>query len=83
PTLPAGSEGRWAPQRRTAAILDAAGIAYVDLLEPLRRVPNLPSGRQAVYHLRDTHFNAKGNQVVADALAAYLRSRYAGALRLR
>ncbi|MEM7204043.1 MAG: hypothetical protein AAF628_27525 [Planctomycetota bacterium] len=64
PTLPAGSEGRWAPQRRTAALLDAAGIAYVDLLEPLRRVPNLPSGRQAVYHLRDTHFNGNRERLI-------------------
>ncbi len=49
------------------------GIPCLDLLPILRAVPPLPDGRRHLYHLRDTHFNARGNRVAGEALAAFLR----------
>ncbi|HLU38507.1 MAG TPA: hypothetical protein VK081_03925 [Planctomycetota bacterium] len=60
---------RDAPQRRAAAWLDAAGIPFVDLLPDLRAMPPLGDGRRHVYHLRDAHFNARGNAVAGRGLA--------------
>ena len=62
-------------QRRTRQILDKLGIPYLDLLDTLRAVPTLPDGKRHLYHLRDTHYNARGNRVVGEALADFLRKR--------
>ncbi len=59
------------PQRRITAWCAKQGIRVLDLLPLLRRAEQ--SGR--TFHLRDTHFNARGNRVVGEALAAEL-SRY-------
>ena len=56
------------PQRLVSAWLDSKGIPYVDLLPRLRAVPALKDGKHHVYHLQDTHLNARGNQVAAEAL---------------
>ena len=48
-------------------------IPYLDLLPILREVPAMDDGDRHLYHKRDTHFNARGNRVVGEALAAFLR----------
>lgn len=57
------------PQKVVSAWLEAQGIPFVDLLPKLRSVPPLADGRRHVYHLQDTHFNARGNQIAGEALA--------------
>lgn len=61
------------PQRVLGQWLTEQGIPYLDLLPPLRAVVPMPDGRRHLYHLRDTHFNARGNEVVGEELAAFLR----------
>lgn len=60
------------PQRLIRAFLEAEGIGYLDLLPVLRAVEPGPDGQRHLYHAFDTHFNARGNDVVARALADYL-----------
>lgn len=57
------------PQRIVSAWLESQGIPFVDLLPRLRAVPPLADGKRHVYHLRDTHFNARGNKIAGEALA--------------
>jgi hypothetical protein len=57
-------------QRLLTAWLTEEGIPFVDLLPLLREVPPLADGRRHVYHLQDTHFNARGNSVAGKALSA-------------
>lgn len=64
---------RDAPQRLVGAWLAEQGIACLDLLPVLRAVPPGPDGRRHLYHELDTHFNARGNEVTARALAEFLR----------
>jgi hypothetical protein len=45
----------------------------LDLPPPLRAVPPLADGRRHLYHLRDTHFNARGNRAAGWALAEFVR----------
>ncbi len=61
------------PQRVLGEWLASRGIPCVDLLPLLRAVPPLEDGWRHVFHLRDTHFNARGNEVAGKALAAALR----------
>jgi hypothetical protein len=70
---PSASLGRDHPQRIIGQWLAEQQIPYLDLLPILRAVPPLADGKRHLYHLRDTHFNARGNQVVGEALAAFLR----------
>jgi hypothetical protein len=58
-------------QRRTVEWLRSRDLPHLDLLPLLRAVEPLADGRRHVYHLRDTHFNARGNAVVGEALAAF------------
>jgi len=60
------------PQDLLTAWLGQQGIPYLDLLPVLRRVDPQPDGRRHLYHALDTHFNARGNQVTAEALAEFL-----------
>ena len=60
-------------QRTIGACLDELGIPYLDLLPALRAVEPGADGRRHLYHARDTHLNARGNRVVAGALAEFLR----------
>jgi hypothetical protein len=57
------------PQKILSAWLDERGIPYVDLLPRMRAIPPLPDGNRHLYHLRDSHFNARGNRVAGEALA--------------
>ncbi len=65
---------RFLPQRVVLNWLSERGIPALDLLGPLRAVEPLPDGRRHVYHLRDTHFNARGNRVAGQALAAFVQT---------
>lgn len=60
-------------QRILTHWLEREGIAHLDLLPILREVEVMESGRRHLYHLRDTHFNGRGNERTAQALAEFLR----------
>ncbi|MFH0946752.1 MAG: hypothetical protein V2A76_16275 [Planctomycetota bacterium] len=60
------------PQRLIRQWLEERGIPYLDLLPHLREEPPLPDGRRHLYHLRDTHLNARGNERVGKLLARFL-----------
>ena len=60
------------PQHRIGAWLAERGIACLDLLPVLRAVPADGDGRRHLYHLRDTHWNQRGNARAGEALAAFL-----------
>jgi len=64
---------RAGPQRKIGAWLGRQHIPYVDLLPILRAAPREADGRLHVYHLQDTHLNAKGNRIAGEALADLLR----------
>ncbi len=52
--------------------LTERGVPVLDLLPVLRAEPTDAEGRRRLYHLRDTHLNARGNRVAGEALAAFL-----------
>lgn len=56
------------PQRVLTAMLEASGIRVLDLLPVLRE----EAAAAPVYRPRDTHWNARGNRIAADALADLL-----------
>lgn len=51
------------------------GIPFLDLLPILRGVEPQADGKRHLYHRFDTHFNARGNEVTAEALANFLTER--------
>ena len=55
-------------QERIRAFCDARGIPMLDLLPALREA----NKEEHVYHLRDTHWNARGNRVAGHAIAELL-----------
>jgi len=61
------------PQRLLNAWLAENGFEVLDLLPHLRAEPPLANGRPHLYHRADTHFNARGNDAAARALAEFLR----------
>jgi hypothetical protein len=61
------------PQRVLAGWLAEQGIPFLDLLPALRAVPPMADGNRHLYHLRDSHFNARGNEVVGEELARFLQ----------
>ena len=61
-------------QREVRSELERRGIPVVDLLPLLRAAQPLSDGRLHVYHLNDTHFNARGNRIAAEALAELVRT---------
>jgi hypothetical protein len=63
------------PQRVLLPWFAEHGIEVLDLLPILRQVPLLADGRRHLYHLRDTHFNARGNRAAGEALAKFLEPR--------
>lgn len=61
---------RQAPNRRIADYCAQLGVPVLDLLPALRE--HVRAGGARPYHLRDTHWNAIGNRVAGDALAAWI-----------
>jgi hypothetical protein len=61
-------------QRTIVEWLESRGTPVLDLLPILRAVEPLEDGRRHLYHLRDTHFNARGNEVAGRALAGFVES---------
>ena len=57
--------------------LEAQGIPNLALLPILRSVVPLPDGQRHLYHLQDTHFNARGNDVAGKAMADFIREHFA------
>ena len=51
------------------------GIPCLDTTPILLAVPPLEDGSRHVYHLRDTHWNARGNAAAGKALAEFLAPR--------
>ncbi len=70
-----GGEGlvRDLPQQRIRVWAEERGLPLLDLLPGLRAVPPLDDGSRHLYHLRDTHFNARGNRATAAQLRPFLR----------
>jgi hypothetical protein len=60
------------PQRVITSFLEAQGIPCLDLLPVMRAVPREADGRRHLYHLRDTHWNARGNALAGEALAGFV-----------
>ncbi|MFN0207374.1 MAG: hypothetical protein ACKVS6_13800 [Planctomycetota bacterium] len=53
--------------------LTKQNIPYLDLLPALRAAPPLEDGKRHLYHLRDSHFNARGNRFAGNALAEFIK----------
>lgn len=53
------------PQERIRSFCETKGIPMLDLLPVLRDA----NREDRVYHLRDTHWNARGNQIAGEAIA--------------
>jgi hypothetical protein len=62
------------PQRRIRAWLERRSVPYFDLLPAFRAVEQEPDGSRHLYHLRDTHFNSRGNRLAGEKLAEFLRT---------
>lgn len=71
------------PQREIGQWLETQGLDYLDLLPVLRSVAPLPDGRRHVYHLQDSHFNVRGNEVAGRAIAEFVRGKLAQDAELR
>ena len=62
------------PQRLIRNWMAPRGRPVLDLLPILRAVPPLKDGHAHLYHLQETHFNARGNAVAGRALAHFADS---------
>jgi hypothetical protein len=51
------------------------GIPCLDLTPRMLAEPPLEDGNRHLYHLRDTHWNARGNRIAGEALAEFLAPR--------
>ncbi|MEE2886425.1 MAG: hypothetical protein VX951_03230 [Planctomycetota bacterium] len=71
--LTGGPYQKDAAQAKVSQWLEAEGIPYLDLLPILRAVEPFPDGDRHCYCRQDTHFNVRGNQVVGESLAPFLR----------
>ncbi len=60
------------PQEIVGLHLAQLGIPCLDLLPKLRAVKPCDDGQRHVYHLRDSHFNVRGNACAGRALAEFL-----------
>lgn len=67
------------PQRKIRQWAEAGDRDFVDLLPLLLAAEPLPDGKRHVYHLRDTHINARGNEIVGRALAKLIEAKFAEA----
>lgn len=59
------------PQERLTAYCEKQGIPILDLLPRLREA----NKTERVYHLRDTHWNARGNRIAGEAISEFVLSR--------
>jgi hypothetical protein len=75
--IPAMKLDRDQAQRALLEWFGRNGASCIDLLPHLRAVPPLEDGRRHLYHLRDTHFNRRGNEVAGRVLGETIRARYA------
>lgn len=64
---------RDAPQAALIEWLRAEGVAFLDLLPVLRAVPPEADGDRHLYHVNDSHFNARGNEAAGRAMAGFVR----------
>lgn len=64
---------RHRPQAELARWCAERDIPCLDLLPALLAVEPLADGARHLYHLRDTHFNARGNRVAGEELARFAR----------
>lgn len=60
------------PQQRIREWAAEGKRDVLDLLPLMLAVPRLPDGQRHLYHLRDGHFNARGNEVAGRALAGLI-----------
>jgi hypothetical protein len=63
------------PQVKIREWAQAGDRDIVDLLPLLLAEEPLPDGQRHLYHLRDTHFNARGNAIAGRALAKLIEAR--------
>ncbi|HJP01380.1 MAG TPA: hypothetical protein QF764_06405 [Planctomycetota bacterium] len=68
------------PNREALAWARSHGRAMLDMTPALRAVAPLPDGERHLYHLRNMHFNKRGNEVVGRELAPLVRSLLDGSL---
>ncbi len=62
------------PQERIGRWLGEQDIPYLDLLPEMRQECSAHHrGIRHCFHLRNTHFNARGNRVAGEAIAEFLR----------
>ncbi len=65
---------RHALRARLVAFCATSGIPCLDTWPLLRAVPPETDGDRHLYRLRDTHWNARGNEVAGKALAPFVRA---------
>lgn len=68
-------QDRFFPQKVVSSWLEERSVPCLDLLPHLRATTPLSDGWLHLYHLRDTHFNARGNEIAGRCLAEFLKSR--------
>jgi hypothetical protein len=61
-------------QRTIVSWLKARHLPVLDLLPLLRAVPPMKDGRRHLYHSRNLHFNARGNELAGRAYARFVDS---------
>ncbi|CAA0098173.1 Uncharacterised protein [Halioglobus japonicus] len=66
------------PQRKIRQWASEGNRDIMDLLPLLLAEEPLSDGQLHLYHLRDTHFNARGNEVAGRALAQLIEAKFAG-----
>jgi len=72
-TMDAAKLDRSEPQAAIGAGLVERGVPVLDLLPIMRAEPEFEDGDRHLYLLRDTHFNVRGNEVAAQAIAGFVR----------
>lgn len=64
------------PQVKIREWAQAGNRDIVDLLPLLLAEEPLPDGQRHLYHLRDSHFNARGNAIAGRALAKLVEAKF-------
>lgn len=76
-----GELDRFKPQRKITTWLREQEIPCLDLLPAMRGAQPLADGERHLYHLRDTHLNARGNEVAGKAMAKFIRKHFERVVR--